>query len=132
MQESEHYSYLRLGHALRRHLQEGEQIRDMTLLEDRVLTEPLTEQPILTIYKKLVNNSPDPNGRLRVAWEEGVGTMDDDDWVDALKSAREIAIQTLFRLLQLWIVHRSYLSRGQLQRMGHSTSDMCVWLQDDR
>ncbi|KAJ1104072.1 hypothetical protein NDU88_001487 [Pleurodeles waltl] len=43
---------------------------------------------------ELFNNSSNPNEPLRVAWEEYVGPMDEDDWADALNSAIEIAIQT--------------------------------------
>ncbi|KAJ1081061.1 hypothetical protein NDU88_001245 [Pleurodeles waltl] len=126
LQKVERYRNLRLRHALRSHLHMSEQIQDTMLLEDRILTEPLPEHAISIIDRILSSNSPNPNERLRVAWEEDVGPMDEDEWADVLKSAREVAIWTFFRLVQLWILHWSYLPRVRLQQMGRTQSDLCV------
>ncbi|KAJ1164588.1 hypothetical protein NDU88_005024 [Pleurodeles waltl] len=67
----------------------GDQIKDMTLLEDRVLTEPLPEQAISTIYKKLTN-TPNPNKLLSVACEE--------DMVKDFGTVTTLAIWARFRL----------------------------------
>ncbi|KAJ1110888.1 hypothetical protein NDU88_008234 [Pleurodeles waltl] len=53
-----------LRHALRRHIKEGESLRVVSPLEDRLLLEPLPG----------FNNTPDPLRTLREAWEGDCGS----------------------------------------------------------
>lgn len=76
-----------------------------------MLTEPTPDKGVSTIYRKLVNNSPDMLGALRDSRTVDLGNIDDEDWVEAIQSPREIAICARFRLFQLGILHSSYYSR---------------------
>ncbi|KAJ1206672.1 hypothetical protein NDU88_002073 [Pleurodeles waltl] len=69
MGQSECYKLLQLGHTLHRHIVEGEQLPESSPLEDRLLTESLLGRAISLVYKKIMNNSSDPLGSLRAAWE---------------------------------------------------------------
>ncbi|KAJ1178165.1 hypothetical protein NDU88_003412 [Pleurodeles waltl] len=95
----EYFQYLRLGHALRKHIVEGEELPDVSPLQDRVLMEPIPEKGISVIYKKLMYNAPDVMGGVREAWSEDLGALDDEGWGEALKEPREIAIKARFRLI---------------------------------
>lgn len=78
------------------------------------------------VYRKIMNNSPDPLGTLGKTWAVEQGALDNDDWIEGIESPREVAIKARFHLLQLLILHRSYTSRTLLNRMGRSDTDQCI------
>lgn len=64
--------YIRLGHALKKHIREGETLMEAGPLEDRVLTELIQDKTLSIFYKKIINNAPDPTTALRSSWERDV------------------------------------------------------------
>lgn len=101
----------------------GEQLAEFTPLEDRLLLDPMTDKAISLTYRKLMNNSPYP---LKELWEWGIGLIDNDDWVEAVQSPREVDIWANFRLIQLGVLHKLYYFRSLLQRMGRCDMALCA------
>lgn len=126
LRDTQQFNYTRLIHAIRAHIGGNIDIHTYSPLEDRLLLDPILEKPISTIYKKLINNMPDPLIKLRAHWEREIGEMDDTDWQEAVQSPRIIAMRPRFRLVQLKILHRVYYSRTHLFDWGKAASPLCL------
>lgn len=100
LQDTQHFQYTGLTHALCSHIARNTTIPNYSPMEDRLLLDPILAKPISTIYRKLINNMPDPFTRLKEAWEQDIGGLDESDWQEAVQSPRIIAIRPRFRLIQ--------------------------------
>lgn len=83
-----------------------------------MLIDPIPEKATSTVYRKLINNITEPLTTLRATWVDDLGNVEDDKWLEALQSPREIAICTRFRLVQLKLLHCSYYHRTLLHKWG--------------
>lgn len=76
-------------------------------------------------YKKLINHTPDLLLKLREKWEADGLEIDDGEWQEALASPKEVAISAKLRLVQLKILHRTYISGNRLVLMGRGETGLC-------
>lgn len=123
---TEHFRYCQIKHALYSALPKGSSPPQTSPLEDRILDGHLPDKTISLIYKKLLNNMTNPLISLREKWQRDVADMDDEEWLAAVASPREVAISSRLRLIQLKILHRSYLSRTRLAKMGYCPDTNCL------
>lgn len=126
LSDREHFRYSQIYHALRAVLPKGVTPPPHSPLEDRILDGELPERAISLIYKKLIHNTKDPLTQLRNRWDQDVAGLEDDDWLAAIASPREVAIPSTLRLIQLKILHRSYMSRQRLAKIGCSENPNCL------
>lgn len=126
LSDKEAFRYLQVRHALTATLPKIGDIPEASPLEDRLLDGQLHSKAISLTYKKLCNNMPDTFSKLKEKWEEDLGIIEEDDWRVALMSPREAAITMRYRLIQLRILHRSYMTGVVLARIGSRATDLCV------
>lgn len=126
MRDTQLFQHTRLTHALRAHIPSDVSIPSYSPLEDRLLLDPILAKPISTIYRKLINNMPDPLTRLKETWEADIGDLEECDWQEAVQSPRLVAIRPRFRLIQLKILHRVYYPRSRLYSWGRADSPLCL------
>lgn len=91
-----------------------------------MISEPLLAKAISCTYRKLCNNLPDSFQKLWTHWQTDVGPIDDEEWQAALMSPREVAICHCFRLIQLKILHRTYMSGVLLAKIGSRADATCL------
>ncbi|KAJ1125539.1 hypothetical protein NDU88_003967 [Pleurodeles waltl] len=108
MGDSERFHYLQLGHALRTHILEGEQLNTVAPLEVRLLTTSLTDKAFSLVYLKIFQFSGPPSGPVGLVEKRDQGTLENENWVESVQSSTEVAIYTQFRLVQLKILQGTY------------------------
>lgn len=59
-------------------------------------------------------------------WERDVGTLEEDQWAEALQAIQGCSLNAAQRLSQLYIVLRVHLTPARLHRMGISESADCT------
>lgn len=74
-------------------------------------------------YRKLINNSPDSLQHLREHSDLDLGGLEDDEWVEALATPKQIEIRLGFHLVQLKMLHRSYYACTTRVKMGRATDE---------
>uniref|UniRef100_A0A803JR33 Reverse transcriptase domain-containing protein n=1 Tax=Xenopus tropicalis TaxID=8364 RepID=A0A803JR33_XENTR len=81
---------------------------------------------ISNLYKKLLKLKVQANSSKSLAkWEKDIPTLNDSQWQQALKTPVQVSLNYKYRLLQLYIIHRAYLTKSRLHRMDASISPMC-------
>lgn len=60
----------------------------------------------------------DPLQALRKRWSNDGIALDDEDWQEAVSSLRTLAIPARLRLVQLKILHRTYITGPHLIKNG--------------
>lgn len=85
-------------------------------LEAKVFMGDLAERKISKIYQTLVTHCSPSLHKLREAWVEDVGPLEDPDWTEALAAPRGAAIVVRLRLVQFKYLHRVYFTRVRLWR----------------
>lgn len=125
MARTETFRYLQVQHALQAAIPKGQTLSVASPLEDRILEEYMPKKAISMTYQKLVNNMPDPLLQLRQHWERDITGLEDEDWQEALASPKEVAITSRLRLVQLKVLHRTYLSSTALVKVGYRADPGC-------
>lgn len=124
--QTETFRYMQIKHALQKALPHEIQLPEASLLEDKVLTEHLRKKAISLIYKKIINNQPDPMVSLKDRWETDLGTLDETDCQEALAPPREVAIPSKLRLIQLKILHQTHYTRTLIYKLGATDTPLCL------
>lgn len=73
---TEHFRYHQIKHALEATIPPNTTLPQASPLEDRLLTDYLDKRAISLTYKKIINHTPDPTGKLKVKWQTDVGELD--------------------------------------------------------
>lgn len=126
MPKTQFYKYLQFRHALSPSLVGLESLPEFSPLEAKVLMGDLGSKKISRIYQSLVTHSTHMLGGLWERWEVDVGTLEEEDWREALASPRGAAISMRLRLVQFKYLHRAYYTRVRLWRAGLIASPLCT------
>lgn len=62
---------------------------------------------------------------LRRKWESDGLILDDEDWTEVVASPREVAISARLRLVQLKILHQTYVTGHHLHKIGYAENSDC-------
>uniref|UniRef100_A0A803K647 Reverse transcriptase domain-containing protein n=1 Tax=Xenopus tropicalis TaxID=8364 RepID=A0A803K647_XENTR len=78
------------------------------------------------LYKKLIEQRVQANTiRAQTKWESDIPTITDSQWQQALKTPTRVSLNYKYRMLQLYILHRAYLTKSRLHRMDANISPVC-------
>lgn len=123
--DTEHFRYLQIRHALYSVLTKSDNPPESSPLEDRILDGHMPSNTISLTYKKLTNATPEPLKDLKEKWEGDGLIIEEEDWVEAIASPREVAISARLRLVQLKILHRIYVTTQFLYNIGKADTNKC-------
>lgn len=125
MPRTQFYKYLQFRHALSPSLVGLESLPAFSPLEAKVFMGDLCSKKISQVYQTLVTHSTPTLAGLRERWEVDVGSLEEEDWREALASPRGAAISMRLRLIQFNYLHRVYYTRVRLWRAGLIASPAC-------
>lgn len=63
---------------------------------------------------------------LKTRWEDEVGSIEDDEWSDALDTCKLVSPKISDRLTQIFITHKSYLTPLRISRYKSNQSANCL------
>lgn len=119
------FRYLQMRHALRAQFQK---------LKGSISTYPLigilnTQGPrgmISSLYTHLLSNIMTLKPlACETKWKHFIPEMSDEEWQEALEVVTKVSPSVNNKLIQLYIVHRSYLTPLRLHKMGRLSHDRC-------
>lgn len=118
--------YLQLRHAL----QSQTWLSRLERTEHPLMTDILNAQNkkgmISQIYITLLSRTQDA-AKLpcRHRWEQDLGEIEGEDWELCLQSLPTVSVSPLYRLYQLFILHRTHCTSVLLHRWGRRKSPLC-------
>lgn len=126
MPQTQFYRYLQFRHALLPSLKHLATLPEFSPLEAKVFMGDLHERKVSKIYQTLVTHCSSSLHKLKAAWEEDVGPLEDQDWTEAVAAPRGAAIAMRLRLIQFNYLHRVYFTRMRLWKAGLIDSQICL------
>uniref|UniRef100_A0A803KGA6 Reverse transcriptase domain-containing protein n=1 Tax=Xenopus tropicalis TaxID=8364 RepID=A0A803KGA6_XENTR len=81
---------------------------------------------ISNVYKKLIKQSVQTKTiKALTKWENDIPALTESQWQQALKTPALVSLNYKYRMLQLYIVHRAYLTKSRLHRIDPNISPLC-------
>lgn len=111
MPQTQFYKYLKFRHGLTPYIKDFKTLPEFNPLEGKLFMGELGDHKITKIYQTLITNSYTTLATLRETWYTDIGSIEDDDWTEALESPRSAAISSCLRFIQFKYLHCAYYTR---------------------
>lgn len=119
------YKYLQLRYTLQAQQQTHSLAVSSPLLME-VLRAEARKESISKIYAEFMSSVQNHASlKCRSKWMEDIGDIDGDQWDMALESIPAVSVSASHKLLQLFILHRTYRTPIQLHSWGRRDSPLC-------
>lgn len=95
-------------------------------LENGLVTATKRKGTVSTMYKLLLSSNPCSNLHTKYQWEREIGLpISETQWNAALRNSTTVSKCVRYKIIQLKIIHRAYMTPKTMNKIDPSISKMC-------
>lgn len=126
LKESKVLQYLQLKSVIKSYLSKGIIPASKGVIDEKLKAVATKQGTVSALYKMLIQSLPDSTVSTKLQWEKDIGSsLTKEQWEAIIKNSSLCSKCVHYKIIQMKIIHRAYVTPKTLKKMNSNLPDLC-------